>query len=403
MSAINMNFKQPSILRNMLLAFLGFGLFMGLVFPLFAHFFVEWKPGMFFWFALSCVIAGISIGLFNFWLLNRMLLRRFERIGVVAKAISHNDISAKCSLQSHDFVGEMSASFNTMTANLRSMVQQISEVSDQMHHASGVMVDEANKTQQGVDLQKNDTQKMVQAVNLMRQSLAKVSEQAQDALAAVKTTDQEARKGFERVEDSVMIIEQLALQVEAASEVIKQLDQDAANIAKVIGVIKSIAEQTNLLALNAAIEAARAGENGRGFAVVADEVRVLASRTQESTREIESSIAHLIDVSKKAVQVMDEGREQARSSVVHAHQAGETLSFIQQSVATIYQKNSNIVESTLQQSQQADLVEKNLQRVSQTSDQVDQGTHNTLAASNKVGRLSDHLSQLVGMFKLHSK
>ena len=95
---ISFDFSKPSILRNIFLAFMAFGFVMGILFPIFANLFVEWKEGMLWWFILSCIAAGISIGLFNFWLLNKMLLNRLKRIGDVANSISKNDISDRKSV-----------------------------------------------------------------------------------------------------------------------------------------------------------------------------------------------------------------------------------------------------------------------------------------------------------------
>ncbi|HSJ48709.1 MAG TPA: methyl-accepting chemotaxis protein [Gammaproteobacteria bacterium] len=391
---------KPSILRNLLLASVGFGVLMGVLFPFFASFFVEWKEGMYVWFVAGALTAGAVVGLVNYWLVNVILLGKLRRISEVANAISNHDISHTCTMVSHDLIGEIVTSFNQMAENLRGMMGEISGATTQLAAAAEEMsaiTDEANR---GVQKQQADVEQVAMAMSEMTTSVQDVARSAAVAADSARDADSAAKGGALVATEAIGGIDSLVGEVEKAAKVIQKLEQETENIGMVLDVIRGIAEQTNLLALNAAIEAARAGEQGRGFAVVADEVRTLASRTQKSTQEIQEMIERLQHGAVDAVRVMEEARSQAQSSSDQVEKAAESLAHIAGAVSGINDMNAQIASAAEEQSAVSAEISNSIASIREVSDQVAAGAQQTASASEELARLSATQQTLMARFRM---
>jgi len=391
---------KPSILRNLLIGFVSFGLVIGAVFPFFADFFVEWEEGMFGWFAVSCLIAGAGIGVANYWLVKVILLKRLKRIAEIASAISENDISHVCDMQSNDLIGEIIDAFNLMASNLRNMIGQISSATTQLAAAAEQTSTVTDETSRGVQQQQAEIDSIAAAMNEMTSTVQEVARNAADASSAADSANTESRNGALVATEAIGGIDALQSQVDSAAQVIRDLEKEGEHIGSVLDVIRGIAEQTNLLALNAAIEAARAGEQGRGFAVVADEVRTLASRTQQSTQEIQDMITSLQEGTGNAVKVMEGAQNMAQESSDLVEKAAESLAMIAGSVSSINDMNTMIASAVEEQSAVTAEMQTNMNNIREVADRSADGAQQTAQASEELARLAAEQQALMAQFTM---
>lgn len=394
-----MNLK-PSILRNLLIAFLAFGIAMGLIFPFYANFFVEWKDGMKIWFVLGCIVAGLSIGIANYYLCKIILLKKLQRISQVSMAISHGDLSLRCAIQSHDLIGEIIGSFNLMAENLRTMIAQIGESANILESDISQLSNAFSQTQNGMLSQEEQTLKVDLAVDELEKDAQDISEKANEAREMSENVRNQASESTIIVTETIGSITALSNNVEKTTDVIQLLEEKSNEIGVVIDVIRDIAEQTNLLALNAAIEAARAGEQGRGFAVVADEVRTLATRTQESTLQIESIINELQSGSKRAVEVMASVKNQSLETEENFKTTAIILSEISAVIDSISQLINHFSETANKQTVAVHDVFTTISSIKEISTQTIIKTNESAQTCQNALSHGTKLKTLVEQFKL---
>ncbi len=352
---------------------------------------------------VTVAVAALVIGLLIAFIISKAMLGSLQTLNSVFADIAQGegDLTKRIPVEGKDELSQLAASFNQFAQKIQTSVSEVSESTEQLLNAATELTNKARATQEDVREQQSQAHLAASAMTEMSASAVEVSASATKATELSSNAMNSANQGRDVVINSVSSMSGLSKQIIDSSNIVSELQKDSEQIGTVLEVIRSIAEQTNLLALNAAIEAARAGEQGRGFAVVADEVRSLASRTQDSTQEIQSIIQTLQQGSERAYKAMQESCDSAEDTVNLVQSAEQSLLSITDFISEINSAIEHISDAAGQQATVADEISQNVNMVSDISSRTYNQTEETSHSAELLNQLGQRLATNIGQFKIH--
>ncbi len=315
-------------------------------------------------------------------------------------AAGDGDLTIRIQVDNQDELGDLAAHVNRFMDQLQTLISNVRSNTNEVSHAAEELLVIASKGQNAADEQCTAITMVVTAVNELTMAIQEVARNTSNTAQSTRDANRITDQGQERIRLAVSHVQDLYTHVTETAEAMVKLEGDAQSVTSVIDVIRSVAEQTNLLALNAAIEAARAGEQGRGFAVVADEVRTLASRTQQSTADIQGMLGQLQQGVQKAVGGMNSSAAMTKEAVDSAGNVGQSLSGIGSAVQEITNMAIQIATAVEEQSSVTAEIDRNLVEINQLALTTSDGASYTAEASQKLSQLSTSLRDSLRRFKV---
>lgn len=307
-------------------------------------------------FTLLMIILFIVVGLF----FTRKALSPLKDLATGVGIVARGNLTHVMTDHRHDELSHVVKAFNSMTINLRDIVQSVKKSSSLVVESTNSVAATSEQSREGSSLVSQsviaiakkiaEQEKETQRTEEVLQNLVDITVNVSSSIGQVAVSSNEcsliATEGQRVIDETVDKMDNIKGLVVSTAKDVALLGESTTEIGKITGMIGQIASQTNLLALNAAIEAARAGEAGRGFAVVADEVRKLAEQSARAAKEISVLVTRIQRQTSGSVVAMERSVENVEQGVQSAQTSGEAFKKIVEAVYYVQLQANTITLET---------------------------------------------------------
>lgn len=327
------------------------------------------------------------------------LQAQIEKLLQEVSAVGDGDLRVQAEV-TPDTLGVLADSFNYMIEELAKVVGRVQATAVQVTNGTRRILDRSAELAHATEAQVEQISQTTQAVEELATFIQNVAHNARLSAEAAQEALHNANAGQDAVRQSIEGMSNIRENVQETSKKIKRLGERSNEISEIIRIIEDIADQTNLLALNAAIQSAMAGEHGRGFAVVADEIRLLAERSTESTKRIETLVKSIQGDTYEAVVAMEESTQEVVKGSSLADDAGRALNSIYAAVERQAKMIEDIARAANDQAQVSENVVVAMSEISEITRQTNAGTQEASISVSYLAELADQLRASVSTFRL---
>ncbi len=379
----------------------------------------------------TMIVVAVVVLVILLVLMERMVHFMIKPIRSLTDSIvtmASGDFTVDIKTKGNDEITLMGHSMKDFTVAMRSMINDISNVSETLKgqaesstSVSGGLyeaslrqsktIDELNGTVDQLSASVQEIAESATALALVVSDTRDSSNNAEDKMNVTVEVAEAGKNDMQKVGEAMGLIEQ---SINGLQESIDKVGAASQEINKIVGMIGEIADETNLLALNASIEAARAGDAGKGFAVVATEIGSLATNSNQSVQKIQTLINEVTSLVGETVDKAKGSVDEINTSSRLVHQAVTTFDTIYDNIVDanrvvndmaanmlkVADVSTNVASITEEQAASAELISRNAGNIASESKNITDDSEKVAETARKLADTSEKLMTQINSFRV---